>query len=326
MKVQLREQDLSDDYLRFVAQVGADGIDIIRPEHVPGVLERGYADEAGLRCLLERIWRWELDVYRVHPPVPGKYLLGEAGGDREVDDVCRTLEVLGKAGVPFMYMPIELSHDESYRRRWANIGHLGLVNGVNRAGSTMLAFDPGEMRRRKAANPPALAVDYDALYERALHLYERLIPIAEAFDVRLITHPSDPPLPEAAFAPQRWLRAIEAAPSTHSGYLYCVGTRHETGVDVSEEIRRLGATGKIFQVDFRNVRGTISRDGGYREVMLDDGDIAMFRVLQALHAVGYDGGLAVDHLPELTADNAFQGMATAYAVGYMKALIAALET
>jgi mannonate dehydratase len=32
---------------------------------------------------------------------------------------------------------------------------------------------------------------------------------------------------------------------------------------------------KIFHVHFRNVRGTLPKDGGYDEVMLDDGDMNM---------------------------------------------------
>ena len=36
MKVLMRERDLSDDYIRFAAQIGADGLDIHQPENVPG--------------------------------------------------------------------------------------------------------------------------------------------------------------------------------------------------------------------------------------------------------------------------------------------------
>ena len=58
MKVLMRERDLSDDYIRFAAQIGADGLDIHQPENVPGIKEQGYADEAGVRQLLEKLRRW----------------------------------------------------------------------------------------------------------------------------------------------------------------------------------------------------------------------------------------------------------------------------
>jgi mannonate dehydratase len=316
MKVLLRERDLSDDYIRFAAQIGADGFDIHNEYNVPGIKEQGYADERGVRALLDRLRRWGLGVYRVAPPTPRNYLLGLSGGEQEVDNLCRTLEALGKAGVPFMSMPLHLGVNPGYR---------GAVRAVHRGGYTMHAFDMEVMRRSLAEKPPELVVDVEAHFERSVRLYERLVPIAEAYDIRLILHPSDPPLPETEFSPRRWSAILDAVPSTHSGLLYCVGTRYESGVNIYDDIRAFGRRGKIFHVHFRNVRGQIPTHGGYEEVALHDGDMNMFRVLLTLKSVGYDGGLQIDHLPSYTGDNAFQGMASAYAVGYVKALLAALE-
>jgi D-mannonate dehydratase len=109
------------------------------------------------------------------------------------------------------------------------------------------------------------------------------------------------------------------------GLLYCVGTRYETGVNIYDDIRAMGRRGKIFHVHFRNVRGTIPATGGYEEVALHDGDMNMFRVLKALRETGYDGGLQVDHIPGYDGDSAFSGIGWGYAVGYVKALLAALE-
>ncbi len=316
MKVLLRERDLSDDYIRFAAQVGADGFDIHEPTNVPGVAERGYADTQGTRTLLEKLRRWGLGVYRVAPPTPENYLLGRPGGEQEVDHLCRTLEALGRAGVPFMSMPLHLGVNPGYR------GH---VTVTHRGGYTMIGTDLAVMRRSLAERPPELVVDVEAHYERCVRLYERLVPIAVAYDIRLILHPSDPPLPETEFSPRRWSRILDAVPSAHSGLLYCVGTRYESGVNIHDDIRAFGRRGKILHVHFRNVRGAIPATGGYEEVALHDGDMNMFRVLQSLKATGYDGGLQIDHLPHYDTDNAFQGQASAYAVGYLRALLAALE-
>jgi mannonate dehydratase len=73
------------------------------------------------------------------------------------------------------------------------------------------------------------------------------------------------------------------------------------------------------------VRGSIPTTGGYEEVALGDGDLNMFRVVLALKRAGYAGGLQVDHLPDYAGDSAYRGMAAAYAVGYIKALLAAAE-
>src|SRR3712207_9226871 len=125
MKVLLRERDLSDDYIRFAAQIGADGFDIHGEQNVPGVAERGYADAAGMKALLDMLRRWGLGVYRVAPPTPRKYLLGESGGDAELDDLCRTLEALRRAGAPFMSTPVHLGINPGYRGAIRGCRHRG---------------------------------------------------------------------------------------------------------------------------------------------------------------------------------------------------------
>jgi mannonate dehydratase len=316
VKVLLRERDLSEEYVRFASQIGADGFDIHNTNNIPGIAETGVADEKGVRALLDKLRRWGLGVYRVNPPTPRRHLLGESGGDAEVDDLCRTLEALGRAGVPFMSTPVHIP---------ANPGYRGAVKAVHRGGYTMHAFSVEAMHRSIAAKPLEIDIDVEAHFERCVRMLERLVPIAEAYNIRLITHPSDPPLPETEIAPFRWSGLLDAVPSAHNGLLYCIGTRMESGVNIVEDIRAFGRRGKIFHTHFRNVRGTIPSHGGYQEVALGDGDKNMFEILRTLRSVGFDGGLQIDHLPRYDGETPFAGIASAYGVGYVKALLAALE-
>jgi sugar phosphate isomerase/epimerase len=126
MKVLVREQDLSDDYIRFAAQIGADGFDIHHERNIPGISEQGYADTEGLRLLLDRLRRKGLAVYRVNPPTPTSYLLDQPGGQEAIDNLCRTLEALGRAGVPIMSTPVHLVHlgsNPGYQGGWDS--HVG---------------------------------------------------------------------------------------------------------------------------------------------------------------------------------------------------------
>ena len=316
MKVLLRERDLSEDYIRLASQIGADGFDVHSPNNVPGIAETGVADEHGTRALLAKLRRWGLGVYRVAPPTPKRYLLGESGGDAEVDDLCRTLEALGRAGVPFMSTPIHIP---------ANPGYRGHAPATHRGGYKMTAFSVERMRANIAAKPLEIVVDVEAHFERCVRLLERLVPIAEGTGIRLITHPSDPPLPDTELSPFRWSDLMDAVPSAHNGLLYCIGTRMESGVNILEDIRAFGRRGKIFHTHFRNVRGTIPSHGGYQEVALGDGDKNMFEILRTLRSVGFDGGLQIDHLPRYDGETPFAGIASAYGVGYVRALLAALE-
>ena len=54
MKVLVHQRDLSDDYLRFAVQIGADGIDIHNAESLPGFAEQGYPHLEELRILKAR--------------------------------------------------------------------------------------------------------------------------------------------------------------------------------------------------------------------------------------------------------------------------------
>jgi mannonate dehydratase len=158
-------------------------------------------------------------------------------------------------------------------------------------------------------------------------VYERLVPIAEEHDVKLAIHPSDPPLTDAPLDTSGFNRVVKEYPSRVVGYIYCCGTRGEAGglPLVLNEIRNYGREGRIFQVHFRNVKGNLASSSEFEETLLDDGDMSMFRILQALKEVNFCGCLNPDHIPTVEGDGKQVHHGLAYSVGYIKAQIAALE-
>ena len=112
---------------------------------------------------------------------------------------------------------------------------------------------------------------------------------------------NDPPLYDYLGNPQilcrfaDFDRLFREVPSKHTGITFCVGTRYESGEDIFAGIRHFGGQGKLFHFHFRNVRGTLPVNKGYAEVMMDDGDMDMAKVLRTLHEVGYDGVIDYDH-------------------------------
>jgi len=140
-------------------------------------------------------------------------------------------------------------------------------------------------------------------------------------------HGDDPPVSEEGLLPgltssEMLLRLFDEVPGEDCGILFCTGTRYESGVDIYEQIRAFGP--RIFHVHFRNVRGTVPRDGGYEEVMPDDGDMDMLEVLRALDGVGYRGSLNPDHFPLLASDTEERNAGRAFSVGHTRALLSAL--
>jgi len=158
-------------------------------------------------------------------------------------------------------------------------------------------------------------------WKRFCEVYGGLVPIAEEYDVKLAIHPSDTPNPDTPLGSLGFHRVIDAFPSRNVGYLYCCGTRGEAGSTplVLDEINNYGRKGRIFMIHFRNVRGSLATAGGFEEVLLDDGDMNMFKILLELQRVGFDGCLNPDHIPRMEGD-----VGLAYSIGYIKALLTAL--
>ncbi len=315
MKILLRQCDLSDEYLHFVAQIGADGIDIHNAESIPGFIEQGYPDEKALRRIKERINGFGLGLYRIAPQDdPLDFMLGNPGGEKDIEDLKRTIEIMGRLEIPFLSTPFHFDHP----------GHYGAVKFTHRCGYQMGGFSVDKMNASRTEKSWKSRVTIEEHWERSLELLRALVPVAEENNVKLITHPGDPPLSNAYVSPQRWTDLMYQVPSTHNGLLYCVGTRYESGVNICDDIRRYGRKGQIFHTHIRNVRGQIPTHGGYQEVSIDDGDIDLFAVLKTLREVGFDGGLQLDHMPDYAYDDQHRKIAWAQAVGYVQALLAAL--
>ncbi len=315
MRVAVWGNDLADGYLRTVTQLGAEAIDMGRGAFFPGVREQGYPDTGALAALVRKLRPYGLRFNRVTlPDLTDEFILGGAGAAREIENSCRALRVFADAGIPIArqrfagdtfnhrLLRYESAHRGGYRSRGESLG-LGPPDP-----------DPTTHER------------LEAWWDRFCAAYERLVPIADEYGIRLAIHPSDTPLPDTPLGALGYHRVIDAFPSPNVGYLYCCGTRAEAGGPplVMDEINLYGRKGRIFTVHLRNVRGSLAAAGGFEEVLLDDGDMNPFRIVRELDRVGFDGCLNPDHLQSIEGDGGHAQQALAYSIGYLKALLAAL--
>ena len=186
-----------------------------------------------------------------------------------------------------------------------------------------MVYDP--TGAEQGTEPP---IAPEALWGRLRDFLEAALPVAEESGVKLAAHPDDPPMPtmrgqpRLVYQPGLYQRLIDLKPSPANALEFCLGSLAEmTEGDVYQAVENYSRQGKLAYVHFRNVTGKVPH---YRETFIDDGEIDMFRVLRILRANQFDGVLIPDHTPQMSCDAPWHaGMA--YALGYMRAALGALE-
>ena len=119
-------------------------------------------------------------------------------------------------------------------------------------------------------------------------------------------------------------RHIDLVPSPNNGLEFCQGTVAQMGPDKTiDAIRRFASQEKIFYVHFRNVRGAFPK---FDEVFIDEGDVNMIAALKAYKDAGFDGIITPDHSPQVVGDTDYHHRGKAFALGYIRAALQALDT
>ena len=97
-----------------------------------------------------------------------------------------------------------------------------------------------------------------------------------------------------------------------------------------------GDQNKLFKIHFRNVDKPLPH---FKETFLDDGYMDMYKIIRVLKEVNFDGIIIPDHNPTMgslnnrvSESNHYESKygvenrtATAFAIGYMKALVERVE-
>jgi len=172
------------------------------------------------------------------------------------------------------------------------------------------------------------AATSDELWQRLGEFLDEVLPVAEGAGVTLAAHPDDPPMPSMrgqprlVYQPRLFQKLLDMHASRANALEFCIGTIAEMMEgDVYEATDHYSRQGKLAYVHFRNVTGKVPH---YRETFVDDGDIDMMRILRILKRNSFEGVIIPDHTPQMSCGAPWHaGMA--YALGYMKAAIQAVE-
>lgn len=316
---------ISDEKTSFLKQIGVECVDLY-------ISPRGYQeydfDKSKDRILnvIRDVRRRGLEVNAVFAPPVVQALFGGPEGEKQIEDVCRFIRLVAEKSVRLVEIGLQdVRHGPG--------GVPGRYEKEHRGRYRMAAFSLELMRKeleKREMNRPwshnfSEKLAFDEYFSNCVKVMKSIVPVAEESNVRIMSHMEDPPLHDPRLLPSiinhmQILSLFDAVSSDNFGLCFCCGTRYESGMDIFKQIRIFGKRKKIFLVHFRNVRGTIPTTGDYEEVAIDDGDMDMLQVLNALKAVGYDGAINLDHLPVFIGD-ADRKAALAYTVGYIKGLM-----
>lgn len=317
----------SDDILRTMAAFGVNHICSPLPSRR---LDENWSTE-GLLRLRERVESFGIRLDMVPLPLSSSYitraenpniLLGKnPERDREVDDICQMIRNAARAGIPAL----------KYNLTFLGVVRTEATPGRGGASYSTFVYDQAKQEPPLTEAGPVNADDY---WERITWFLKRVIPVAEEYKVRMACHPQDPgmPLDKGYRGVQTVLgsvdglkRFVEIMPGRYHGLNFCQGTVAEMlqnpGKEIYDVIRYFGSRGKIFNVHFRNIRGGFLN---FQETFIDDGDVDMLQAMRIYKEVGYDGMIMPDHVPKIAGD-AGGLQAFAFSLGYIKALIAAVD-
>jgi mannonate dehydratase len=241
--------------------------------------------------------------------------------DREIDAVCEMIRNAARAGIPSLKY---------------NMTFLGVVRTESTRGRGNATYSTFVYDKAKPKQPltEAGVVNADMYWERITYFLTRVVPVAQEYKVKMACHPQDPGMPrgrgyqgvETVLGTVDGLkRFVGIAESPYHGLNFCQGTVSEMlekpGEEIYDVIRWFGSRKKIFNVHFRNIRGGFLN---FQETFIDDGDVDMLKAMRVYKEVGFEGMMMPDHVPKIEGDaNDAQGFA--FALGYIKALIAAVE-
>ena len=301
---------LTDDNLSTLKAIGVDYIAIMHPPP-----PRAGEDRADIwRDACRKVDSHGMKLYNVGLRPETDIIHGRPGQDEGVEGWCTMIRNLGATGIPTL----------GYNFR--GIGNFRTESTVGRGGASYSTFDHDEFMENPQDHPD-LQISEERLRENLTTFIERIVPVAEESGVLLTVHPDDPPIPEPLGGAARVLstlddfeRVFSMAPSEANAMLFCQGCVAEMGEEIPAAIRRIGGQGKIGTVHFRNIRGGFKK---FQEVFLDEGDMNMYLAMQTYREIGFDGPFMLDHTPGFPYAGA-QWAGTAYAIGYIRAMIQAV--
>jgi mannonate dehydratase len=244
--------------------------------------------------------------------------------DREIEIIQQMIQVASKTGVKLL----------NYNTTIHPVLRTGRTTDPKRGNALYSTWNYEEAVRRNDPKTIAGDVSIDDMFERITYLLDRILPVAEEYNVKLGNHIADPPTHEGFRGITRWnspdvfegiKRFAQLYDSEYHGFNFCIGSIAEGLKDPKNEIipiiKWAGERNQIFNIHLRNIKGGWDN---FQEVYPDNGDMDFLQVMRALRDVGFSGMVMPDHVP-MHAEESSGSEAFAFSYGYIKGLLQAVS-
>jgi mannonate dehydratase len=269
-------------------------------------------------------------------------VLNLPGRDAKIEEYLNYIRFLGKAGIPYMTYGFE--GNGNWRSGTATSRRGYVASDCDLSSPNFHGGWNGTIYKEPLSHGRVFS--NEEIWENFTYFIKKVVPIAEESGVKIGIHPDDPPQPVLAGVPRifssfdGYKRAMEIAHSPNVGVCLCVGSWLEggsrMGADPVEVIKYFGARKKLFKIHFRNVTSPLPH---FTEALMDDGYYDMYKVMEALVEINFDGLVIPDHVPELgrqpaepqgaghgTTEQFRPSPGLAYSIGYMNATLKAVQS
>jgi mannonate dehydratase len=332
--------ELTDEKLRFAAQIGVDTIQMNTPI-IPGETRWETAD---LRALVDKANAAGLSLDAIeNVPVHfyNKAMLGLPGRDEQIENYNATIRAVGEAGIPILgyhFMPNSVWRTDRSAPGRGGAGNtrfdMSVVDAIENI-EDCKAFLPttlGNLDAMPLIADSKAVITEDEMWANYTYFMNAVLPVAEQAGVKLALHPDDPPVPMLGgvarlfYKPENFMRALEISGGSPAwGLDLCLGCCSEMlgGKDaVNQMIEYFAPKGRIFYVHFRDVKGTVP---DFTECFIGEGNFDPGEVMVLLAKHGFEGFVLDDHVPQMDGDTKWNHRGRAHAVGYMQGLIRMAE-
>ena len=304
---------ITDEILVFIKQIGADDFLMNTPQ-LPGNKQWEYEDLAAIKTQADNADLRLMALENVPISFYDKIMLGEEGREVQIRHMSNTVRNIGKAGIPIL-------------------GYHWMPNSVWRTQEPATIRGGARSTRFALVEHSLEELTHDRVYTREemwgnyCWYLERILPVAEAANVRLALHPDDPPTGTALGGIARicstfddFKRNMDTFGSYYHGLDFCMGCWSERGGhdNVINAIKHFGSQEQIIYIHFRDVIGPVE---DFHETFIDCGQVDTFEVVKTLKDIGFNGFMITDHVPNIIDDSSWGHRGRAHCIGYMQALI-----